>query len=98
VPKGGSPRLLLPHDLEQQSKNAADPKAVRQARERYSAPVGPGRETELFNQYKVQRDAFWATQSRLANFANSRQHGGHRAVLRRRPRSALQPWRSDRAS
>jgi hypothetical protein len=61
-----------PHDLEQQSKNAADLKALFGKHEsRYSAMVTPGRETELFNQYKVQRDAFWATQSRLANFANA---------------------------
>ena len=61
-----------PHDLEVQAKNAADLKALFAKHEsRYSAMVTPGRETELFNQYKVQRDAFWATQTRLSNFANA---------------------------
>ena len=61
-----------PHDLEVQTKNAVELKALFAKHEaRYSAMVTPGRETELFNQYKVQRDAFWATQTRLSNFANA---------------------------
>jgi len=61
-----------PHDLEVQSKNANELKGLFAKHEsRYSAMVTPGRETELFNQYKVQRDAFWATQTRLSNFANA---------------------------
>ncbi|MBV5294711.1 MAG: MCP four helix bundle domain-containing protein [Curvibacter lanceolatus] len=61
-----------PHDLEVQTKNATELKALFSKHEsRYGAMVTPGRETELFNQYKVQRDAFWATQTRLSNFANT---------------------------
>src|SRR5450830_318546 len=61
-----------PHDLEVQTKNANELKGLFAKHEsRYSAMVTPGRETELFNQYKVQRDAFWATQTRLSNFANA---------------------------
>jgi len=61
-----------PHDLEVQTKNANELKALFAKHEsRYSTMVTPGRETELFNQYKVQRDAFWATQTRLSNFANA---------------------------
>jgi methyl-accepting chemotaxis protein len=61
-----------PHDLEVQTKNANELKALFVKHEsRYSTMVTLGRETELFNQYKVQRDAFWATQTRLSNFANA---------------------------
>ncbi|RUP26779.1 MAG: HAMP domain-containing protein [Curvibacter sp.] len=61
-----------PHDLEVQTKNASELKALFLKHEsRYATMVTPGRETELFNQYKAQRDAFWATQTRLSNFANA---------------------------
>ena len=61
-----------PHDLELQTKAAADMKALFLKQEGTYAPlVTPGRETELFNQYKAQRDAFFASQVRLLNFANS---------------------------
>jgi len=61
-----------PHDLEVQSKSAAELKALFVKHEaRYSTMLTPGRETELFNQYKVLRDAFWTTQTRMGHFANA---------------------------
>ncbi|MDD0814458.1 methyl-accepting chemotaxis protein [Curvibacter sp. HBC28] len=61
-----------PLDLETQTKAAADTKVLFLKQEGVYAPmVTAGRETELFNQYKSQRDAFFASQTRLLNFANS---------------------------
>ncbi|MBV8620243.1 MAG: MCP four helix bundle domain-containing protein [Curvibacter sp.] len=63
----GSPQAVenLVKLLEQRKTEYLKEEAV------YAPLVTPGRETELFGQYKSLRDAYWASQGRLLNFANS---------------------------